>query len=265
MLRRMARVSSLHLYPVKSLRGIDVAEVRVEKRGFANDRRFMVVDDKGIFTTQRESPRMATISTALEGDRLTLCHGGNSVSVPLAEEGERLRVRVWRSAVDAIHVAGADAFLSWALGASSRLVRMPESSHRETNPEFSQPGDHVSFADGYPVLLANQASLDDLNLRMAETLPMARFRPNLVIEGGEPWAEDEMALIRMADVSFRNAKPCVRCAVTTLDPVTGENRGPEPLKTLAEFRRWENGVRFGINLIPDAEGNLRVGDEVQSE
>ncbi|RYG48574.1 MOSC domain-containing protein [bacterium] len=261
----MPQIASLHIYPVKSLRGIAVEEATVERRGLAHDRRFMIVDETGGFMTQRSLPRMAQVAVAIEGERLFFDWHGAQASAPLLGEGPALTVRVWSSEVEAIHVSGADDLLSEALQTPCRLVRMPDSSIRPTPTEWSQEGDHVSFADGFPVLLANAASVRDLSERAGQEIPMARFRPNIVIEGAEPWAEDEMATVRIGELTFRNAKPCIRCSVTTLDQETGESRGPEPLATLAKFRRIEKGVALGSNLIPDAEGTLRVGDRVQSE
>lgn len=262
MLPFVIRVTSLHIYPVKSLRGFEVNEAAVERRGLAHDRRFMVVDSTGRFMTQRECPRMARVETKILSADLILAHETSQVWIPLDGDGERLQVRVWNSDVRAVHVPGADEFLSDALQSPCRLVRMPSTTQRATEPEHSLPGDHVSFADGYPVLLANAASLDDLNARMEEPALMARFRPNIVIEGAEPWVEDAMATILVGTTTYRNAKPCLRCSVTTLDPLTGDSLGAEPLKTMARFRRWEKGVRFGINLIPDSDGMVRIGDEV---
>ncbi|RYG39191.1 MOSC domain-containing protein [bacterium] len=261
----MPRIASLHIYPVKSLRGFSVDEAVVECRGFAHDRRFMIVDTEGQFMTQRSRPRMAQIAALIEGNELVIDWNGQQSAVPLLGDGPEVSVRVWSSEVKALHISGANRLLSEALGISCRLVRMPDSSIRPTSSDVSQDGDHVSFADGFPILLANIASLRNLSERAEQEFPMARFRPNLVIEDAEPWSEDGMTTIRIGDLTFRNVKPCIRCSVTTLDQETGDARGPEPLATLAKFRRLEKGVAFGSNLIPDAEGTIRVGDLVQSE
>lgn len=264
-------LTELHIYPVKSLGGIALKEALVTPRGLAHDRRFLVVDDEGEFFTQRELPRMATVWIDLDGDTLSLSAADlETVSVPAApppSPAPTRKVRVWKSIVDAQGVsAEADRFLSDYLGERCQLVYMPDSSIRATNPAFSQPGDQVSFADGYPCLLTNQGTLDDLNLRIIangrQSIPMNRFRSNLVIAGADAGAEDGWKRIRIGEVDFRVAKPCVRCQVTTTDQAAGEVRGPEPLATLSTYRNSPDGPMFGQNLIPDRPGVVRVGDAV---
>jgi uncharacterized protein YcbX len=121
----------------------------------------------------------------------------------------------------------------------------------------------VSFADGYPFLIANEASLADLNRRAGTDLPMNRFRANLVVRGAEAWAEDHWQEFTVGEVRFRSAKPCGRCQVTTTDQATGEVRGPEPLATLSTFRDSAFGVRFGMNLVAIGTGTLRIGDRLE--
>jgi uncharacterized protein len=175
----------------------------------------------------------------------------------------RRDVQVWSSRVAAlVHDAGS-AWLSDALGRRCQLVYMPDDVERAVNPLRGRPGDVVSFADGYPFLLIGQGSLDDLNGRMSAPLPMIRFRPNLVVEGAAAFAEDGWPRVRIGAVTFRNVKPCDRCVMTTVDPETG-NKGAEPLRTLATYRAWGGAVWFGVNLIAENTGTLRVGDAVEA-
>jgi uncharacterized protein YcbX len=172
-------------------------------------------------------------------------------------------VGVWDDTVAAVDAGNeAAAWLSGTVGESARLVFMPAGTRRAVDNRYGAPGDQVSFADAYPYLLISRGSLDDLNARLAKPLPMDRFRPNLVVAGCAPYAEDKWRRIRIGPVVFRLVKPCTRCAVTTIDQATGAHDGPEPLRTLAGYRQGEGGVRFGMNLIAEGDGEVRVGDEV---
>lgn len=262
-------LSQIYLYPVKSLRGFSVDRANITKRGLEYDRRFMVVDSMGEFLTIRERPAMATVKTAINGDKLVLSNAfDDSVAVPLTPPPGALKpVRVWSSTVDAHEVSDeANALLSESLDTDARLVYMPDSSERTLKPGRGEPGDIVSFADGYPLLIATEASLEELNRRIIErggkAVPMSRFRTNLVVTGARAFAEDALGTMSVGTARFRAAKPCVRCQVTTTDQITGEVLGPEPLATLATFRDSPDGVRFGTNLIPESSGTLRVGDVV---
>jgi uncharacterized protein YcbX len=261
------RVASLHVYPVKSCRGIDLDEGLVERRGFTLDRRFMVVDPAGTFRTQRKDPALARVAVHLDGDVLALEHeqeGELHLELAEAAEGERRQVRVWRSVVEAVDQGEEAAeFLTAALGAPSRLVYMPDDSRRPVNREHAASADdEVGFADGYPFLVTNVASLDALQAQMDEHVPMARFRPNIVIEGAEPWAEDHWPLLRIGELELVHTRDCTRCAITTTDQHTGE-RFREPLRTLGRLRRTASGVTFGAYYVPRATGStIRVGAEV---
>jgi uncharacterized protein YcbX len=259
------RLSALFVYPVKACRGIRVERAEVAERGFACDRRWMITDDSGTFVTQREVPRLALVRTEIGAASLRLdAPGAGEVEIPLADpEGKRCRVRVWRHEGAAVAHAEGSAFFSRFLGAPHRLVYMPDDVRRAVNPEHARPGDVVSFADGYPFLLASQSSLADLNARLARPIEIERFRPNLVIAGAPPYAEDDFTRLEIGGVRFRAAKRCDRCAVTTVDPRTGE-RGPEPLATLATFRKQAGKVWFGVNLVHEGRGTVRVGDEVRT-
>jgi uncharacterized protein YcbX len=250
------------------LKGVAVESARCTARGLEHDRRWMVVDAGGGFLSQREHPRMATVWTAIEGDRLELSAPDvGAVEVPLAPpERPAFPVRVWNSVCDAVPAGGdADAWLTDYLGLACRLVYMPESTRRLSNPQRAGEGKLVGFADAYAYLVAGEASLADLNARLhgrgQPALPMNRFRPNLVIAGAAPYAEDAWRELRVGEAVLGFAKPCGRCQVTTTDQATGEVRGPEPLATLATYRESaEFGVMFGANYVTIAEGRVRVGD-----
>ena len=261
-------VRALFVYPVKSCRGIALDRAEVELRGLRHDRRWLIVDGDGAFVTQRTEPRLATIAVTLDEGRQSLvlaAPGTRPLRLELApREGRRVRVRVWRDEVEAIH--GGDDTARWmsaVLGAPASLVFMPESTVRPVRPDLARAGDQVSFADAFPVLVTTTDSLDDLNARLGPPLPMNRFRPNVVISGCTPWEEDEWRRARIGPVWLRLPKACDRCVVTTTDQLTGE-RGVEPLRTMAGFRRWTDGkVYFGVNGIPDGPGTITVGDRVE--
>jgi len=267
-----ATVKSLHVYPVKGMKGIEVAEARATERGLEHDRRWMVVDPAGEFFTQRSHPRLATVWTELVQGALELAAPDvGTVAVPLEPESSTpQRVRVWNSIVDALPVsARVDAWLTEYLGEPCRLVYMPDSTRRASNPMYAGDSERlVGFADGYAYLVASSASLDDLNRRLAAkgqpALPMSRFRPNIVVSGVPAYAEDEFTEVSVGGAILRGAKPCGRCEVTTTDQATGQVRGPEPLATLATYRESsEFGVMFGMNLVTVRPGIIRVGDLVE--
>ena len=261
----MAQVSALYVYPIKSCRGIRVAERAVEQRGFSADRRWMIVDAEGNFVTQREVARLSQVETRLDrGSLVVSALGFSHLVLPERHHAELRAVRVWQDQVLACAHPEGSAWFSEFLGGPHELVYMTDSEHRPVNPARARAGDIVSFADGYPFLLISEASLADLNARLAEPVGMDRFRPNIVISGTEPYAEDHYGEVWLGEISFRAVKRCDRCSVTTIDPLTGE-RGKEPLRTLAQYRLQDRKVWFGMNLIHDGSGVLRVGDPVRPE
>jgi uncharacterized protein YcbX len=266
----MVTVSALNVYPVKGLKGIALTEARCTDRGIEHDRRWMVVDRERQFISQREHPKMATVWTDIDGEELSLTAPDvGELRLPLAPKGQaRLRVQVWNSVCDAISVSQhADQCLSDYLGLDCALVYMPEESKRFSNPQFAGQAKRVGFADGYAYLVTNEASLADLNAKLLAkdhpAVPMNRFRPNIVVMGAGPWAEDDWRVLSLGNAMLRAVKPCGRCQVTTTDQATGEVRGPEPLATLATFRDSPLGIRFGMNLVALREGTVRVGDAVE--
>ena len=271
----MPRVTGLFLYPVKSLRGHAVPVAEFDTLGFAGDRRFLVVDATGKFMTQRTVPRMACIDARLSAHWLTLsADGAGSIAVSTTDQAEApLRtVSVWKSEGLQAEDCGPAAanWLSSFLQVECSLVRIGANFSRPILKASARPGDTVTFADAYPFLAISEASLAQLNDRIQENhgepVPMNRFRPNLVVEGCDAFAEDAWTRIRIGNAVFRNGGPCARCIVTTTDQLTGERTGKEPLKTLATFRRATadpTDVNFGTNLIHETKaGTVRVGDEV---
>jgi uncharacterized protein YcbX len=263
-------VSALNVYPVKGLKGIALTEARCTDRGIEHDRRWMVVDKDRQFISQREHPKMATVWTEIEGDALVLSAPDvGDVRLELRPHGRgNLRVQVWRSVCDAVSVSQqADEWLSDYLGLDCALTYMPDESKRFSNPDFGGEAKRVGFADGYAYLATSEASLADLNAKLLAkdhpAVPMNRFRPNIVVKGTTPWAEDDWRVLSLGSAMLRAAKPCGRCQVTTTDQATGEVRGPEPLATLATFRDSPFGIRFGMNLVTLREGTVRVGDAVE--
>jgi uncharacterized protein YcbX len=259
-------LSELWIYPVKGCRGSSLVHARLGWTGLAGDREFMVVDADGRFLSQRTHPRLALVAPRLEDDRLVLTAPGLAdleVSPDALEP--RTPVTVWRDTVEAVSAgARARTWLEAWLGVPCDLVRMAPGACRPVDPRYADPDDEVSFADGFPVLLISQGSLDELNRRLEEPLQMDRFRPNLVVDGCPPFAEDEWSAIEAGDVRLRVAKPCARCIVTTIDQTTGV-RGREPLVTLARFRSRDDKLLFGQNLVTERTGGLRVGEPVRVE
>ena len=258
-------LSELYFYPVKSLRGIKLERAPVDRRGIRFDRHWMLVDPEGRFVTQRQSPRMALVGTRLIPGGLRLCAPGMpDLEIPGDDgAGDPVQVQVWRDQCLARSAGDpAAAWLSRFLERPCRLVYLPESTVRPVDPDYARSGDQVGFSDGFPFLLLSEASLEDLNSRLDTPLPMQRFRPNLVVRGCLPYAEDGWRRIRIGEIRFRVVKPCSRCAIPTIDTRTGE-KGVEPLRTLNRYRRRGNQVYFGQNLIQEDQGELRVGAPVE--
>ncbi|MGW1028413.1 MOSC domain-containing protein [Streptomyces sp. NPDC002577] len=266
-------LDSIHIHPLKAARGHAAREAVVEPWGLRGDRRWMLVDEAGKFVTQRQHPRMALAAAELlpGGIRLS-APGREPLTVPAPEPaGSTSLVEIWRDKVEAVPAdASAHAWFSDYLEADVRLVHLDApATRRPIDPEYARPGEMVSFADGYPLLLTALSSLDALNSLIAQgdhadegPLPMNRFRPNVVVRGTAPWAEDDWSRVAIGDVPFRVAKMCGRCVVTTTDQTTAE-RGKEPLRTLARHRRFGDQLVFGQNLVPESAGTIRVGDAVE--
>lgn len=263
-LRAMFRLSGLFIYPVKSLGGISLLESKVESRGLQYDRRWLVVDENGVFLTQRQLPQMATIETRIDTNELILSARNDNFRVPLETEGPNAEVRIWNDVVSAIEIQnGVEKFLSDVLGHKCRLVWMPDSSERKVEENCAKNGEITSFSDGFPFLVLGQSSLDDLNLRLDEPFPANRFRTNFLFSGGEAFAEDFWTRFRIGEVEFEILKPCSRCVITTIDQKSGDKEGKEPLKTLASYRARDGQVYFAQNAVARSFGTVRVEDEIE--
>ncbi len=261
----MLQLSGLYRYPLKSARGEALQAARLDALGIEGDRRWMLVDaESGRFLTQRLLPQMTALSAIWQGtDALLLSAPGMpELRVELPGQAAALRdVSIWRDSLQVPDAGAAAAdWLSRWLGRACRLVQVPEARARQIDTDYAQIGERVGFADGFPLLLIGQASLDDLSRRVGRPLQMLRFRPNLVVQGAEPYAEDGWQRIRIGEVEFRLVKPCSRCVMTTLDPHSGERSADgEPLATLRTYRQRDGEVYFGQNLIACGTGELRPG------
>lgn len=262
------KIGKPRIYPLKSARGLELDSAEVQARGLVDDRRWMVIDAQGRFVTARKIPAMVLIDAIVDVDdgALTLDAPGHDrcrVAVPDAAQ-PRIEVEVWQSQAPArVADAEANAWISRLLGGDYRLVHMADDCLRTVSKAWSREGDTVSFADGFPLLLIGTASLADLNRRLQRPVTMANFRPNLVVRTDEPFVEDSWKRIRIGTIEFDVCKPCTRCVLTTVDPISGvKDIDGEPLATLKTFRRFDIGVTFGQNLIPRGVGVLNAGDSV---
>ena len=257
-------LSGITVYPIKSARGIPLEEWEVDRFGLRYDRRWMVVDQSGEFLSQRNHPRLALVATGiLDGSLLLEAPGMAPLEIPLDPRPTvHTSVRVWRDRCGATWMGERPArWFSDFLGLPCNLVHMADDTVRPADRAYAPEGTRVSFADAYPFLVTSEASLADLNRRLAEPLPMNRFRPNLVIAGSEPYAEDGWDRLEINAVRLRVVKPCDRCVITTTDQATAE-RGKEPLRTLGQYRKIGGQVMFGQNAVHETLGLLRVGDSV---
>ena len=260
-------LSAINIYPIKSLGGIALSEAKVEARGLQYDRRWLLVDQDDKFITQREYPRMALVSLRLKPDGLEASAPGmKPLLIPFhLKRPVAVTVKIWTSICEALVVGEfADAWFTDFLKTQCRLVYMPDETRRRVNPSYAVGDSIVSFADGYPFHLLGESSLEDLNRRLASSIPMNRFRPNFVVSGARAFDEDGWKKIRIGSTLFHVVKPCERCAITTIDQVKGERTGQEPLRTLARYRSEDHRVLFGRYLIADQENDvLRVGDRIE--
>jgi uncharacterized protein YcbX len=258
-------LTGLTLYPIKSAAGIPVHTWDVDDFGLRYDRRWMVVDPAGIFLTQRSHPRLALVRPSINEPVLRVeAPEMPALELPLEPTSQvRTEVLVWRDRCAALWVGPGPAdWFCHLLGCECGLVYMPDTSVRPADPTFAPSGTRVSFADAFPFLMISEESLADLNSRMPVPLPMNRFRPNLVIAGGQPYVEDSLDRFTIGEVGFRRVKPCDRCVTTTTDQATAD-RGKEPLRTLATYRKRDRKVLFGQNVVHSGVGRLAVGDTLQ--
>jgi uncharacterized protein len=268
----MIKVTGLFIYPVKSLGGISLSEADLGPRGLLYDREWLIVDTDNRFVTQREIPRMSLVETTIDEAegylKLTLPDGDNQgtvllVPLELNEKAETIKVTVWSDSAKAtIEAESTNAALSKYLGQNVRLVRMAAGYRRRVDGRYA-PGKEniVGFADGFPLLVISDESLEDLNSRLEYPIFMNRFRPNLTIRGGGAFSEDSWGKVKVGGIELAMVKPCARCSITTIDQESGV-QGKEPLRTLANFRKQNGKIMFGQNAIFKGQGKLAVGDEV---
>jgi uncharacterized protein YcbX len=260
------KIKSIYNYPVKSLAGNKPKSVNVGKRGFENDRRFMFVDNNNNFITARTHHTLGGITVQQNINDLIFYNNFNDslIKQPIKLSSEKITVSIWGTACSChlIENNNIDQWISNFVGEPIRLVYMADDDIRAVNPKYGKADEIVSFADGYPILITNTRSLDDLNSRLQLPVPMSRFRPNLVIDGDLPWEEDQWKKIKIGDVVIRIVKPCARCVVTTIDPKTGK-MNKEPIHTLSLFRKENNGVLFGMNAVAEQFGIINTGDKIE--
>jgi uncharacterized protein len=259
------RLSGLKVYPIKSARGIPLQQWEVDEFGLQYDRRWMVVDQAGELISQRSHPRIALVVPSLHDGVLRVdAPGMPTLELPTNPPPTVVtRVTVWDDSCAATWLGErAVRWFSGFLGVSASLVHMHGETVRPADPAYAAAGSRVSFADGFPFLILSDESLADLNRRLSVPLPMNRFRPNLVIAGAEPYEEDRWDTIEIGGIRLQVVKPCARCIVTTTDQTTTE-RGKEPLRTLATYRKVNGKVMFGQNAVHSGTGKLRVGDPVR--
>lgn len=258
------RLAGIHQYPIKSCTGFSPESETVLDRGFPHDRRFMLVDENGRFISQREQPRLSLVVPVVQNGLLQIAAPEQQTIQLSLEPGlnRHISVTIWSSTVNALDMGDEVAdWFSIYLGATTRLVHMPDSVQRLRKSQVNGAEFEVSFADGYPYLLTNTASLQELNNRLASPVPMDRFRANLVVDTDLPFAEDDWKQISIGAVTFDVVKPCARCTITTIEQETAI-KTQEPLRTLNTFRRFGNQVNFGMNLIARTNAEVSLGDPV---
>jgi uncharacterized protein len=259
-------VSQLYIYPVKSLGGIAKETAEITDTGFKYDRRWMLVDENNLFLSQRTHPQMALLQTAEAEKGIKVFHKQNpqeGIIIPFENENEeKINVVIFENTCEAIEVGKEqNEWFSEMLETNCKLVYMADDTKRLVDKRYATNDEITSFTDGYPILMIGQSSLDNLNEKLEEQLPMDRFRPNLVFTGGQAYIEDEMASFEINKINFKGVKPCSRCVMTTINQQTGE-KAKEPLKTLATYRMKNNKVYFGQNVLHQQTGSISIGDEV---
>ncbi len=263
-------ISDIWIYPIKSLAGIQLTTSKVEARGLAYDRRWVLADMEGRFISQREHPEMALLQPAIEGETMRVLHKHKNLA-PLSfsmnePDTAPQNVSIWDDSVLAKPVSKtADAWFSRVLGNPLQLLYMHEGSIRQADQRYAiNQTDQVSFADGYPILMISEESLAELNRRATETIPMGRFRANVIVRGGEAHVEDTIKKLKVGETNWYGIKPCGRCIMTTIDQQTAQ-KGSEPLLTLSQYRKAGNKILFGENFIPTNTGEIQVGQELTVE
>lgn len=261
-----AFVSELYIYPVKGMGQVALEKMVIGKTGPENDRRWMLIDEEGKFISQRTHPKLSLIRIESMDTGFVLKLPSQEESFPLEslEKNNIITATIWKDDCRVVELSKSlSRSVSDFLGISCRLVGFEESERRIIDQKYAlTPQDQVSFADGFPLLVITQESLDDLNQRLSQPVGMDRFRPNIVIKGALPYAEDNWKRIRIGNIIFEGVKPCSRCNATTVDQSTGI-KGKEPLRTLAQYRNTEKGIMFGMNMIHHSQGIINLNDPVE--
>jgi uncharacterized protein YcbX len=263
----MLQVSQLFIYPIKSLGGISVANALITDRGFQYDRRWMLVDENNQFLTQRELADMALLQVELTEEGLKVYHKKNinyQITIPfIPETDETANVEIWGEICETQFVnKTVDEWFSQMLSTKCRLVFMPNWTKRNIDNKYAFNKEITSLSDGFPFLIIGQSSLNELNTKLSEPLPINRFRPNIVFTGGEPFEEDIMEHFIINHINFYGVKLCARCVITTINQDNAA-KAKEPLKTLASFRMKNNKIYFGQNLLHNGEGRISLGDTIE--
>ncbi len=257
-------LTEIWIYPVKGLGGIRVRSARVMEKGLEFDRRLMLIDEAGMFMTQRSMPWLALFKPTFQGESFLIKYNDDSTIVPFNAciRENPIQAMIWDDTITVFEVSKAiSAWFSAKLDMQCRLVRFPEENPRPVDPDFKINDEHVSLADGYPLLIIGQTSLDELNQQLQKPVPMNRFRPNLVFSGGAAHEEDDWKGFTVGKNRFAGVKPCARCPVPTIDQDTAV-RGKEPIATLAKYRSRNNNVYFGQNVLAIDHNEIREGDEI---
>jgi uncharacterized protein YcbX len=263
-------LSQIWIYPIKSLGGVALNSSKVLQKGLQHDRRWMLVDEHGVFMTQRLYPEMALFKISLHHNHLTIffkkpgheTHPSITFAIDDKPSQPSLLVKIWD---DVVNVHEVDEKLSqWFsthLMRKCKLVSFPENNSRPVDPVYKVNDEHVSLADAFPFLIIGVQTLDDLNSKLTIPLPMDRFRPNFVFTGGVPYEEDTWRNFTIGKNRFVSVKPCARCVLTTVDQHTAE-KGVEPLATLSTYRKRDNKIYFGQNLVAIDHLDVTVGDQI---
>lgn len=260
------KLTEIWIYPVKSLGGIRLQKAKVLPKGLEYDRRYMLVDETNRFITQRVFPQLALFKLSLDESGFVVTHGNDNIKLPFRPEpgDEFTPVIIWDDAVQGMDMG--EEFNQWfsvRAGVKCKLIFFPEQNERLVDRNFARNNEQVGFADGYPFLIIGQSSLDELNSRLDVPVPMNRFRPNFVFDGGKPFEEDDWRDIKIGSNRFTGLKLCARCVLTTVNQDTGE-KGTEPLATLSKFRKVGSKVNFGQNLVALDYFGVKVGDEIEA-
>jgi len=262
----MFTLSEIFIYPIKSLGGISVDSALAEERGLKYDRRYLLVDENNIFITQRDLPQLALLKLSFtdNGFKVLSIKDGSASALPFQSNSKEIvSVTIWDDVCSAVRVSkDLDNWFSEAINKKCSLVYMPEDEKRIVEEKYIDEEHIVSFADAYPYLIIGQSSLDDLNERLDSPIPMNRFRPNFVFAGGKPYEEDNWKDFKIGDLKFKAVKPCARCIITTTNQESAE-RGVEPLKIFSEYRKVNNKVMFGMNLVCNQNGTVSVNQKIE--